>query len=146
MSDFIVDASVVAKWFLAESDSARARSLIHKDHYLRAPDLLLPELVNVFWKRVQRQEMRSEEVETALDIFLDHHADVTVRLLPSRIAAKQAWHIAHTEHRSVHDSLYLALAMQSRCRFVTADQRLVRSIKSPILRRHILSLSDIVLA
>jgi predicted nucleic acid-binding protein len=146
VSDFIVDASVVAKWFLPESHSDRARSLIDRSHYLRAPDLLLPELSNVFWKRVQRREMTAEEVEAALDIFLKDHVDVTVRLLPSRIAAKRGLRIAHTERCSAYGGLYLAFAMQSRCKFITADQRFVRSIRNPVFRQYIASLSDIAVS
>ena len=146
MSDFIVDASVVAKWFLMESDSDRARSLIRKHHSLRAPDLLLPEVANVFWKRAQRRELTSAELETILQMLLEDHIDVTVRLLPSRILLKQAWKIALAERRSVYDSLYLASAVQARCKLVTADDRFIRSITDPNLQSHVISLRSPALA
>jgi predicted nucleic acid-binding protein len=146
MSEFIVDASVVAKWFLTESDSDRARSLIRKHHYLRAPDLLLPEVANVFWKRAQRRELTPAELETILQMLLEDHIDVTVRLLPSRIFLKQAWKIALAERRSVYDSLYLASAVQARCKLVTADDRFIRSITDPNLQSHVISLRSPALA
>ena len=142
MSDFIVDASVVAKWFVTENDSDRARSLTEKRHYLRAPDLLLSELANVVWKRAMRGEVTSDEGESILKIFLERHIDVTLRLLPARILIKQAWQIAHAEGRSLYDSLYLATAVQARCRLITADARFVRAIKNPMLKPHIVSLND----
>ena len=142
MSDFIVDASVVAKWFLAESDSDRARSLAQRHHYLRAPDLLVPEVTNVFWKRVQRRELTQADVEIILRMLLEDHIDVTVRLLPSRILVKQAWQIARTAGQSVYDSLYLAGAVQAKCKLVTADERFIRSIRNPNLRSHVVYLHN----
>jgi len=146
VSDFIVDASVVAKWFLAEADSDRARLLTKKHHYLRAPDLLIAEVANVFWKRVQRRELTPAEVETILQMLLEDHVDVTLRLLPSRILVRQAWRIAHSERQSVYDSLYLAGAVQAKCKLVTADDRLIRSIRNPNLLSHLVSLHSPALA
>src|SRR6476660_5448715 len=146
MSDFIVDASVVAKWFLLESDSDRARSLMQKHYYLRAPDLVLPEVANVLWKRGQRQELTTQEIQTILRMLLEDHLDVTIHLLPSRILMKQAIQIAQTERRSVYDCLYLAAAVQARCRLVTADDRFVRSITNPTFQPHIISIHNRALA
>ena len=145
MSDFIVDASVVGKWLVAETDSPRARSLIASQHYLRAPDLIVSEVANVLWKKAIRKEMSFAEMQSTLDKLLQDYIDVAVRLLPARILVKQALNIAHSEKRSAYDSLYLATAVQARCRLVTADERFVRSIKSPILRPHIVSLNDAAL-
>ena len=146
MIDFIVDASVIAKWFLTESESDRARTLTNNRRYfLRAPDLLLPELANVFWKRTMRGEVAAKDVETILKTFLEQHLDVTLRLLPSRILVKQASQIAESERHSLYDSLYLATAVQAHCRLITADDKFVRSVKSPILKPHIVSLNDAAL-
>ena len=77
-----------------------------------------------------------------IEILLRDYLDVKVRLLPARILVEQAMRIAVAERQTVYDCLYLACAVQARCRLITADDRFVRSIKSPQLKQHIASLND----
>ncbi len=55
MSLYVIDAAVAVKWFLPEPYSDKARTLL--DAYNRgvddliAPDLLIPEVTNAFWKQ-----------------------------------------------------------------------------------------------
>ena len=46
MSDFIVDASVAVKWFVAETDSLVADELSASNHRLFAPRLIMTEVAN----------------------------------------------------------------------------------------------------
>jgi predicted nucleic acid-binding protein len=140
--DLIVDSSVVAKWFVNEPGGEKARELIAPNIFLRAPDLIVSELANIFWKKAIRGDLTAEKVTERLDSVLRDHIDVTVHLLPARILAKQASQIALATGRSVYDCLYLAAAVQAHCCLITADERFVRSIKDPILRRHIVSLEN----
>ncbi len=140
--DFIVDSSVVAKWVLNEPGGEKARELIASHIFLRAPDLIISELANIFWKKAIRGDLTSEEAVERFDNILRDHIDVTVHLLPARIVTKRALQIALTTRRSAYDCLYLAAAIQARCRLVTADERFVRSIKDSTLQRSIVSLSD----
>ena len=143
MTDYIVDSNIVAKWLLPEPDSNRARALIAPEYKLRAPDLLMPELANVLWKGARRGDLTTAESGELLKKFLQEHIDVTVRLLPSRLVIKQALMIAATERHSIYDCIYVALAVQSRCVLITADDRLVKTIQNDILRQHIISLADL---
>ena len=52
---WVIDASVVAKWFAPESDSAKAEEL--QDDELHAPDLLFAETANILWEKQVRREM-----------------------------------------------------------------------------------------
>jgi len=142
MTDLIVDACVAAKWLVEAEDSDRARLLLDNQFYLRAPDLLLPEVTNVLWKKTVRGEINIAEMQSIMDILLRDHIDATVRLLPSRILAKLALQIAAEERHTAYDSIYLACAVQARCRLVTADYRFVRSVKNPLLKPHIVALND----
>jgi predicted nucleic acid-binding protein len=142
LTDFIVDASVVAKWLVNEPCSTEARKLISPDIYLRAPDLLLPEVINTLWKKHQRGDLTGDKAAECLNILLQDHIDVTVHLFPARILGKRALEIAKATGRSTYDCLYLAAAVQAGCRLVTADARFVRSIKDPTLRRHMIELGD----
>ena len=47
----VIDASVLAKWFVEEDDTVAARRLQHLK--LVAPDLLIVETTNVLWKKVR---------------------------------------------------------------------------------------------
>ena len=143
MTDYIIDSNIVAKWLLPEPDSNRARALIAPEYKLRAPDLLMPELANVLWKGARRGDLTTAESGELLKKFLQEHIDVTVRLLPSRLVIKQALMIAATERHSIYDCIYVALAVQSRCVLITADDRLVKTIQNDILRQHIISLADL---
>lgn len=49
MSRLVVDSSVAIKWFVSEDDSEDALKLRDR-HQLVAPDLLVAECVNAFWK------------------------------------------------------------------------------------------------
>ena len=142
MIDYVVDSNVAAKWLLPEPDSNLARTLLVPRYKLRAPDLLLSELANVFWKGARRGDLTFGESRELLNRFVSDHVDVTVRLLPSRLVIKHALQIASTERHSIYDCIYLALAVQARCMLITADDRLVRTIQSNILKEHIISLSS----
>jgi predicted nucleic acid-binding protein len=50
-SVFVVNASVVIKWFVPEIYSDRARRLLAATHQYLSPDLLFPEVGNAIWKR-----------------------------------------------------------------------------------------------
>ena len=142
MTDFILDASIVAKWLVDEPGSSEARKLISPDIYSRAPDLLVPELINIFWKKQVRGDMTGETAAGHLNAFLEDYLEVAVHLLPARILSKRALQIAQSTGKSAYDSLYLAAAVQAGCRLVTADERFARSIKHHALRAHIVALSD----
>ena len=142
MRDYIVDASVVAKWLLPEADHERAKMLIDAPFHLRAPDLITPELLSVLIKRIVRLQMTVQQCNEMLQRFLNEYLDTRVRLIPSRLVAKNAFQIANKEKRSVYDSLYIALAVQAHCQLITADERLVAGIKDRRLKQHLIFLND----
>ena len=53
MSVFVVDASVVVKWFVPEIHSDAARRLLVLPHEYVAPDLLFAETANTIWKKIR---------------------------------------------------------------------------------------------
>lgn len=59
MSRLVVDSSVAIKWFVSEDDSEDALKLRDR-HQLVAPDLLVAECVNAFWKMARRGELTAE--------------------------------------------------------------------------------------
>jgi hypothetical protein len=61
VSVFVVDASVVVKWFVPEIHSDAARRLLVSPHEYVAPDLLFTETASTIWKKIRREELTPEE-------------------------------------------------------------------------------------
>jgi predicted nucleic acid-binding protein len=66
VSVFVVDASVVIKWFVPEIHSAAARRWLGASHDYVAPDLLFLEAGNAVWKKVRRKELDVTEARQLL--------------------------------------------------------------------------------
>ena len=114
MPDVVVDSSVVVKWFFEEGDIA-----------LHAPDLLYAEVGNILWKKQRFQGVASEDAQQALAAFQALPFTIT----QTSVLLSDAYRLAVTYQRTVYDALYLALSLQRRCPFVTADEKLVNAVK-----------------
>lgn len=134
MSLYVVDASVVAKWFAPERLSDDAARLLDDKHELASPDLMWAEIGNVLWKKSRAGQLTRQEaarIIRALD-------DFPVTVFPSRLVLEGALEIALGTGRSVYDSVYLALAVALDCRLVTADERLANGLAGGPLATHVL--------
>ncbi|HSB61465.1 MAG TPA: type II toxin-antitoxin system VapC family toxin [Vicinamibacteria bacterium] len=134
MSTFVVDANVVAKWFVPERLTEEAIGLLDDEHDLASPDLLWPEIGNVLWKKCRAGELTRREAARILQA-LDR---CSLTVFPSRLVLEGALEIALGTGRSVYDSIYLALAVALECRLVTADERLVNALAGGPLAAHVL--------
>jgi predicted nucleic acid-binding protein len=133
MTLYVVDANVVAKWFVPERLSEEALDLLDGSHELATPDLLWPEVGNVLWKKSRAGELTHSEAADIVQAL----ERVPLTVFPSRALLEGALEIAVRTGRTVYDSLYLALAVALECRLVTADERLARSIAGGPLARHV---------
>jgi predicted nucleic acid-binding protein len=134
VSLYVVDANVVAKWFVPERLSEEAVRLLDERHELASPDLLWPELGSVLWKKARAGQLTAQEaarIVQALDQF-------PVTVFPSRLVLEGALEIALATGRSVYDGVYLALAVALKCPLVTADERLVNALAGGPLAPHVL--------
>lgn len=133
MTMLVVDASVVAKWFFPEKHSMEARRLLSARYELMAPDLVWSEVGNILWKRVGRGDITSHEAaEMASDLL---RMPLSVRPTQSLLGA--SLEIALATQRTVYDCSYLALAIDQKCRLVTADQRFVNALDGTPFSKHI---------
>jgi len=134
VSVFVVDASVVMKWFVPEIHSDAARRLLAYRHAYIAPDLLFAETANTIWKKVRRGEVSPRDGERLV-------ADVeraAVETVPCRALAEDAYALAIAIGHTVYDAMYLALAVRLDTRMITADERLASALApAPSLAAHI---------
>jgi predicted nucleic acid-binding protein len=92
---------------------------------LMAPDLIVAECANILWKKVQRKELSNDEALIAARLL----QSAEIELVPSRALLESATRLAIELDHPAYDCLYLALAVENDCRFVTADERLVNKIR-----------------
>jgi predicted nucleic acid-binding protein len=129
MNRVVVDASVVAKWYLPEIYSREAALLLEEPFQLFAPDLLFSEIGNLLWKRVIKKEL-SQDQGLAILAALD---SVPLQIWESRILLPAAFSLACLTQRTLYDSLYIALAVSTKSRLVTADRKLFNTLnKGPL--------------
>ena len=134
MSVFVVDASVVVKWFVPEVHSDAARRLLALAHEYVAPDLLFAETANTIWKKIRREELTPEEGQQLVaDI-----GQIAVETVSCRALVEDAHVLANATGRTVYDSMYVALAVRLNTRAITADDRLEAALKKiPAVAGHI---------
>lgn len=120
----VVDANVVAKWFLSEPHDAEARSLKEWPGQLLAPFLLVSEACSIFLKKIRAREMLLTDASAALASL-----HWSLSFLDAANLAFPALVIAERHGRSAYDALYVALAVEEDCQLVTADRRLYNALQ-----------------
>lgn len=124
MSTLVIDASIAIKWVVEEPGTAEALSLLGKAQLI-APELLAAECANILWKKVRGRELSREEALLAARLL----QGAALELLPIRSLLEPAARIAIELDHPAYDCVYIALALDKDCRFVTADERLVRKVR-----------------
>ena len=124
-----VDASVVVKWYVSETHSEEARVLLGHRLERFAPDFVLVELANIFWKKARLREIGDphayfQELSRIREaVVLSSSADLIER------AAQVAAQIDHP----VYDCLYIACAEATGSTLMTADRRLRNTVADSVL-------------
>ena len=139
MSVFVVDASLVIKWFVPEVDSAAARRWLDASHDYIAPDLLFPEAGNTVWKKVRRGELSADDGQR---LVADLSA-IAVETVSLRGLLPDAHALAVSTGITVYDATYVALAVRLETQMITGDDRLARRLVGhALLAPHVRSLKD----
>jgi predicted nucleic acid-binding protein len=131
VTSVVVDASVAVKWCLpsvreelvAEAEELLESSRRDQVRFL-VPDLFWVEVANALWKAVRRNEISPNNAAAAMSFL----RDLDVATLPSIDTVPQALDLAISHGRTVYDSLYVALAVQSKSSLITADERLANAL------------------
>jgi predicted nucleic acid-binding protein len=127
----VVDASVAVKWCLptqreelvAEAEELLASSQREEIRFL-VPDLFWVEVGNALWKSARRNDISSDSAASAMSFM----RDLDIATIPSLDLVPQALNLALGHGRTVYDSLYVALAVQSKTNLITADERLANAL------------------
>ena len=139
MCVFVVDASLVVKWFVPEVHSVAARKWLDASHDYIAPDLIFPEVGNALWKKVRKGELRPEETQSlARDL-----STVGVEPVSMRALVSDAHALAVRSGITVYGAMYLTLAVRLETQVVTGDDRFARKLaEHPLLAPHVRFVED----
>lgn len=139
MTLFIVDASVVIKWFVPETRATEALRVYTSGTPLHAPTFLNIEVANIVWKKLRLGEI----TRTGADFIVARLPLLSLARHPDDALVAPAFDLADKTHRTVYDCLYLALAVQLGGQMVTDDERLVNSLAGSPWAAHIIKLQDV---
>ena len=115
-----IDASVVVKWYVSETHSEEAYVLLGHRLERFAPDFVLVELANIFWKKA-----RLREIGDPLTYFQElARIREAVVLISSADLIERAAQVAAQIDHPVYDCLHLACAEATGSTLITADRKL----------------------
>lgn len=123
MNTLVIDASIAVKWLVEERGTPEALALRQKAKLI-APELLVAECANILWKKVKREELLKQEALLAARLL----QGAEIELLPTRSLFEAATRMSIEIDHPAYDCLYLALAVEKECPFVTADERFLRKL------------------
>lgn len=123
MNRLVIDASIAIKWVVEEEGTSQALALRHRAKLI-APELLVAECANILWKKVRRDELSEKEALLAARLL----QAAEIELLPTRSLLEPATRLAVALGHPAYDCLYLALAVDNDCKFVTADERFLHKL------------------
>lgn len=124
---FVLDASVVIKWFSEEEYTDRALKLRDDfskgDIELVVPDLILYEVSNAL-----RYNPDFDETDVADGVGTLFDIGISI-IVPNREVINSALNLAYEHKITVYDAYYVALAKEINFKLITADRKLYLRIK-----------------
>lgn len=119
---YVVDASVVIKYFLTEPYTPEVRILVagisHGDE-LYIPEFCSIECVNVLWSNVRFRGLSQTDAEQ----FVIDMLDLPFQIVPVKNLLPRALQIGLTHQLAIYDSLYIALALDRYFPLITVDDK-----------------------
>ena len=118
----VIDASVAAGWFVPDPGAEGQPTV--PDEPLIAPDLIVAELSNTFWKIARGGGLKPDQVGRMVAAIPEYF----MRLEPAANIAARAIQLAFELDHPAYDCFYLSLAEREGATVVTADKRLLRRL------------------
>ena len=122
MAIYVVDASVMIQYLIAQSYTPEARVLVarlYQGDQLHIPEFCLLECVNVLWKEVRFRGLPQTQAEQMVNELLA----LSFREMPTSHLLPRALQLGLIHQLAVYDSLYIALALSLNCPLITVDDR-----------------------
>jgi predicted nucleic acid-binding protein len=125
---YVIDASVLVKWFLYQQEADRDRALALRELHISGrsiiyiPQLALLEVLNAVRFAPKAKE---EDGEMALEAVRDLHLEVKP---PEYDVLRKANAIAWAYKTTIYDALYVAHAEQVGYPLITADETMIRKL------------------
>ena len=124
---YVLDVNVALKWVLNEVDSPKARRL-RDDWRAQVHELITPDVFPFEAAHALTRAERRRLIADASQFWGEIMADCP-RLFPSLPLAQRALAISRHERIGFYDCLYVALAERESCELITADTRMVTTLK-----------------
>ena len=125
--EVVIDASVAIKWFTQEEDRDKAievrNKFIGEEIDIVVPDLILYEISNVLR---YNPNFNFNDVKEAIESISDLDLTITIPLLT---ILRKAIQIAFSHEITIYDAIYIAIASDLNCNFITADKKLYNKVK-----------------
>jgi predicted nucleic acid-binding protein len=116
----VLDASAVVRIIEGAEQTASFQEAVLNADLVLAPELMLTEVANAFWRLQRAGQLPAEGLQQRLS----RAAELVDVIEPDRHLQVEALALAcHLDH-PVYDCLYLALARREAAVLLTADQRL----------------------
>ena len=126
---YVTDSSAWFKWVVPEVHSDKADRLRNDYrnavHELLAPDIFPAEVAHA----LTRAERQGRIVQSQAILLWADVMSTAPRFVPTASLLPRAIRISSQARIGVYDCLYVALAEQEQCEFVTADDKLVKNLK-----------------
>jgi predicted nucleic acid-binding protein len=135
---YVLDASVAVKWYVPENYEQEATRLLKGRHEIHVPELILPEVGNIIWKKIRRGDISSAEGEKIITAVARKRWTV----YPHKQTLKSALTGAVATGQTVYDWTYLALAISLSCEFVTADEKFHKALENTTFKSSLKWIGD----
>ncbi len=136
--NYVVDASVAAKWFVREILQAEALRLLDHASRLLAPDWIIQEIAHVAFKKWRDREIGQNHAKAMVQIL----PSLMTQLYPSAGLTDHALTIAMAINHPVYDCLYIVCADIAEGVLITADEKLCKAVQGTDFERLVRYLGD----
>lgn len=120
----VLDASIIAKWFIPEENSVLVSNFIPEGAYELAPSIVEFELLSALCKNVGRGNLTKEMMSKAVDIWEELIRDDWLWLVPTHKYINEAIDLSCNLKHPLYDCCYIAVAIKENCPLITADKKL----------------------
>jgi len=121
----VLDASVAVKWFLPEIHQAESFDLLKSNPVLIAPEFLKVEFDSILSKWCRSGRLNYEKAEEVRSVF----KKIKIYFVDLKDIADISFEVSAKLPVTYYDTLYLCTAKLYKCKMVTFDRKLLKSVE-----------------